>query len=612
MHTLRLTIFFVVLCGGLFFLPGATVAENPSVNVTTSIDDDTDEVLVFFESTADTNSLSASELQSHAADSQSEFLQRAAETDGLEVKTEFWITSAVLVEINTSAVPIETIAAETGAVAIHENVEVESHSVSAKTGETATAIDADPLSASVNASATYDSSVQSSATTYGLETIDAPRVWSTYDAQGAGISVAVLDTGVEPDHPDIELYTTDSTDPTYPGGWAEFNGDGHQVPSQPYDSGTHGTHVSGTVAGGNHSGTHVGVAPDVELMHGKVLDGGIGSGAGLLAGMQWAVDNDADIIALSLGSEELAPELIDPIEDITQTGTVVISSSGNNGDGMTSTPGNLYSVVGTGAVDSSNNVAPFSGGAVIETDETWGSAAPSSWPDTYVVPTITAPGVSVNSTVPGGEYNRFSGTSMAAPHVAGTVALVQSAAPDDTDVSPTTTRSILTETATEQPPGPDTRYGSGIVNAFNAAMKVNDDGIVHGTITATDGEPITDATVEVGGTETTTDGAGTYEIHTDAGDTELTVSASGYKSQTLSVDIVAGQSATQDVQLAANGHPSGVSQELFDAVDRDGTETLSRADVRNMINEYAQSGTVDGVEITRSDVRSLINWYAQQ
>lgn len=552
-----------ILVGVVILVFSGGVVADPSMTTTmsgdqtgspVSIDQNTsDQILVFFESADSTTvKTSSTDLQSHASDTQAEFLAVADQTDALRVVTKFWITSAVLVEADRSAVDIERIAANSGAVAVHKNAEIEVDATAATPADVSKRSgDHQATPSTPNQPLTSHNNQLSSIeptppTTYGINMIDAPEVWSNYATTGEGTTVAVLDSGVEPDHPDIDLYTNNSTDPTYPGGWAEFDKEGNKViGSTPYDSGDHGTHVSGTVAGGNASGTQIGVAPDVRLIHGKVAEGQSGTLAGVFAGMQWAMDNDADVVTLSLGSEP-TPVWIDPVETLVDAGIVVVASSGNIGDGTSSSPGNLYSVVGTGAVDETRAVAFFSSGDEIQTNVTWGSHAPSTWPEEYVVPAVTAPGVGVNSTVPGG-YSHKDGTSMAAPHVAGAIALMESASPEDTDFSPSETYSILRATSTDQPPEPGTRYGSGIANAFRAAMYVNDDGLLSGTITNETGNPIQNATVAVANVTTTTDEHGHYELLTDAGASEMSVSAFGYQTRTVPVDVKQGQSSTHNL-----------------------------------------------------------------
>ena len=583
MYSVRsMTLGFVFAGVMVLMLSGVVVAD---VSGTTSVDGETtslastdnatDQVIVFFESTDHSErNTSLTELQTHAADTQAEFLSLADRTDGVDIVTEFWITSAVLVEVNHSLVDIERLATENGAVTVRENSKVGSDSAGVRSidtprfEESRLSADARSISPSqnteerpppvVNPDDHITASSSPTPTTYGLEMIDAPRVWTNYDTTGEGTTVAVLDSGIEPEHPDIDLYTEDPDDPTYPGGWAEFDDEGNEVTgSTPFDSGSHGTHVSGTVAGGNASGTHVGAAPGVRLIHGKVADGQVGTIASVLAGMEWAMDNDADIVTMSLGSEP-TPVWIEPVETLVDAGIVVVTSSGNTGDGTTLSPGNLYSVIGTGAVNEDRHVPSFSSGEEINTTEMWGAHAPPAWPDTYVVPTVTAPGVRVTSTVPSG-YGDKDGTSMAAPHVAGGIALMKSASPNGTDLSPETVQSVLRATATEQPSQPNTRYGSGIINAFGAAMYVNDDALLSGTIVDETGEPIENASVTIGNRTTTTDEDGEYELLIDVDATELTVSAFGHETEHISVDADPGQSVTRNAIL-----PSVLDVEVID------------------------------------------------
>ena len=299
-------------------------------------------------------------------------------------------------------------------------------------------------------------------TTYGLDQIDAPEAWSTHDTQGEGTSVAVLDTGVDPDHPDIDL-----------AGWAEFDGSGNEVNSEPYDCGSHGTHVSGTVAGGSASGEHIGVAPETTLYHAGVLtlnrDGDCGgTGSSVIAGMEWAVQQNADVISMSLGGGGYFTPDIDAVRNAEAAGTTVVAAIGNGGEGTSDSPGNVYDSISVGASTSNRGIRPSSSGEQIDTDSAWGAAAPGDWPGTYTVPSIAAPGAGVKSSLPGGQYGRYSGTSMATPHVSGAIALLESAV--DRQLDPDEIERTLESTATKPadapaPPGDrDTRYGSGIID----------------------------------------------------------------------------------------------------------------------------------------------------
>jgi len=399
------------------------------------------------------------EMQKQAEESQKPLKQLAERKDSIEIKNNFWISNTIVLEADTN-LDIEDIARIQGVQTINPNFE-------AKTLE-----QLEPSSQTHNSAA-----VQSRETTYGLEQINATETWDHFGTKGDNVKVAVLDTGVGPDHPDIDIKDEN---------WAEFDDDGSKISgSQPSDCEEHGTHVSGTVVGGDESGEHIGVAPDAELMHGGVLmleeDCG-GTISSIIAGIEWAVDNDADFISASLGivdpfsgQSTYIDELIDPVKNANNNGAYFIAAIGNDDEGTTSSPGNIYDAFSVGATDSSYDVAGFSGGELVE-DGSWGDA-PSSWPDEYITPDVVAPGVGVKSAVPDDDWDWFDGTSMATPHVAGAAALMQSATSET--LSPSEIDEAFEETAWKPSDWDkddaafsegeqDTRYGYGIIDAYAA------------------------------------------------------------------------------------------------------------------------------------------------
>jgi len=404
---------------------------------------------------------SAEELRQHAEETQEPAVETVEEAGG-EVVRRFWVTNALLVEPRDEEGTVRGRLEDEG-YTVHDNHVFETSDEHSNTSsdDIEISLDANPKRA--------------------VEQINVTPVWEDLGVVGDGVKVAVLDTGVYADHQDINLRTDDPDDPTYPGGWAEFDPSGGRVDSEPRDSELHGTHVSGTVAGGNESGTAIGVAPGAELLHAKVFDE-TGTFAQLTAGLQWTAEQNPDVVSLSFGvacteSPVYVRSMIEPVRNLKSIGAFVVASSGNDGDGCTSSPGNIYDSLTVGAVDSDGDIARFSSGGRVNTTEAWGEAARSEWPDEYLVPDVTAPGIAVLSSVPGGqgdEYGRLDGTSMATPHVAGVSALVEAAT--ERDMLPIEHRAVLVETA-EKPGGgdPDTRHGVGVVDAYAAVELARDE-----------------------------------------------------------------------------------------------------------------------------------------
>ncbi len=253
---------------------------------------------------------------------------------------------------------------------------------------------------------------------YGIEASGAMAAWGAYGSKGAGVRIAVLDTGIDASHPDLAGKVA---------AFAEFDNAGNIIGTTPRDDGEHGSHVAGTIAGGNASGSYIGMAPDAQLLGGLVLPGGGGSVAQIIAGIQWAVSQNADVINMSLGgltTDVAVPEVFtNAVVGALVSGVPVAVAIGNEGNQTTGNPGNELFSFAVGATASRDEVAGFSGGRThLLTNST--IVDPNNLPLPYMKPEISAPGVAVMSSIPGNDYAPFSGTSMATPHVAGAVALL--------------------------------------------------------------------------------------------------------------------------------------------------------------------------------------------
>jgi subtilisin family serine protease len=299
--------------------------------------------------------------------------------------------------------------------------------------------------------------------TWGMERLEIPQIWET--TKGSGVKVAVLDTGVYGDHSALEGRVKKFVviDPL-----------GRRIETaRTFDSGQHGTHVCGTIAGGKSAdGTSIGVAPEADLLAAGVLIGNATLQT-LVEGLAWAIEYGADIINMSLGFsyyEPLFPEIFNLL--LKQFGILPVVAVGNENYGNSSSPGNAYNALSIGAVenlgDQTHDVAFFSSGASL--------VFPGQAEELVVTkPDVVGPGVQVYSCIPPEkrsdgvyEYTYMDGTSMATPHVAGVAALLMSAKPD----APTTEiMQVLKETA-KHPAGederPDNRWGYGLVHPVEA------------------------------------------------------------------------------------------------------------------------------------------------
>lgn len=282
---------------------------------------------------------------------------------------------------------------------------------------------------------------------WNMSMVNAPAAWRR--ATGRGVKVAILDTGIDINHPDLTVAGGVSFVPGV-SGWDDDQG--------------HGTHCAG-IAGARNNGTGVvGVAPRCSLYAVKVLNSaGSGQLSWILAGMGWAAANKMDVVSMSLGSNVSSPDAPCVVayqraaELIAQQGGIIVAAAGNNGrdedNPWVGQPARCPGFMAVAAVDRNRVLADFS------------SRGPANLPELRAVE-IAAPGVSVQSTWPGGGYRVLSGTSMACPHVAGAAALLKELHPNWT---PMQIRRHLKRTASDLgAPGNDPGFGAGLLNCHRA------------------------------------------------------------------------------------------------------------------------------------------------
>jgi subtilisin family serine protease len=377
--------------------------------------------------------------------------------------------------------------------------------------------------------------------------IGAPEAWAEgYD--GTGATVAVLDTGYDAGHPDLQDTVVGSanfsTNPTV--------ADGHG----------HGTHVASTIAGNGAAsgGLYKGVAPGTDLLIGKVLDDtGFGEDSAVMAGMEWAVAQGADVVSMSLGSEPTdgTDPLSQAVNDLSAASdTLFVIAAGNAGSepGTVSAPGSAEAALTVAAVDDGDFVA-------------WFSSRGPRVGDRGLKPDVSAPGVSVVAARAAGtelgtpvddDYTSLEGTSMATPHVAGMAAILKQLHPawDGEQL-----KALITETTVPVHDATGFDTGSGRISV-PAAL---------------DATVLVDPSLELGWfpfPQTSSQGTQTPLTYTNTGTTDVTFALSiaaedgvgeapaGVSLSADTVTVPAGGTATVelvlDPSIAAKGNSSGV------------------------------------------------------
>ncbi len=300
---------------------------------------------------------------------------------------------------------------------------------------------------------------------WGLDTVNAYEAWDITRGE-SDVIVAVLDTGIDWNHPDLAANMWSDAD-----GYHGYNAiDDNFFPMDDninsYDElgrwvantyTYHGTHVAGVVGAAISNSIGIAGMAQVRLMAVKVMnDSGEGTDAYVASGVRWATEHGANVITMSLGVDGSSAVLSNQIRYASDNGVVTVAASGNNGASYVSYPAAYPSVIAVGAVDDTSRRASFSN---------YGSGLD-----------LMAPGVGIystqgGSTTPDGAYHELSGTSTAAPFVAGVVALMMSVNPA---LTPVDIGAVMNGTAIAltSMTGWDTTTGWGIVDAFAAVESI--------------------------------------------------------------------------------------------------------------------------------------------
>ncbi|WP_046779995.1 S8 family serine peptidase [Streptomyces yangpuensis] len=406
---------------------------------------------------------------------------------------------------------------------------------------------------------------------WNIDRVKAPQVWDQTGVRGEGIVVANIDSGVDFTHPAVAgQYRGRNADGTHSHAYNWFDPAGVCAGAAPCDNNDHGTHTMGTMVGDDGGANKIGVAPGAKWIAAKGCESNSCSEASLLASGQWIVA-PTDLNGQN-PRPDLAPHIVNNswggaggdswYQQIVDTwraaGIFPAFSNGNAGPGCNTSgsPGDYASSYSSGAFDINNAIASFS--------------SRGAGPGGIVKPNISAPGVNVRSSVPGGAYEAFSGTSMASPHTAAAVALLWSAAPAlEGDIAQT--ESLLDGTALDTDSGQcggnaadNNVFGEGrldVLAAVGAAPR-GALGALGGTVRS-DGQPLAGVKVTADGPidrTATTAADGSYSFPAlSVGEYTVTAAKFGYGQQTTTATVTENATATGDFTLtqAASGKVTG-------------------------------------------------------
>ncbi|MCB8954319.1 MAG: S8 family serine peptidase [Ardenticatenales bacterium] len=374
---------------------------------------------------------------------------------------------------------------------------------------------------------------------WGINKVRAPLAWYGLGVDGSGITVAIMDSGVDAAHPALSANYRgrDGNDTT---SWYDVI-DGSATPFDPFG---HGTHVAGTAVGGEG----LGVAPGAEWIAVRVFNEfGFASDSDIHMGFQWLLAPNGDpalapdVVNNSWGGAPTDLQFMVDVEMLRDAGILPIFAAGNSGSfaGTISAPASYPDTLAVGATEPDDRVAWFS------------SRGPS--PITgQTRPGLVAPGVNILSTLPDGNYGLNLGTSMATPHVTGAAALVLSA---DPSLTPFALATVLTETVRPlAAPVPDDNNGYGLLDAYAAVASRLNVGQLVGTVKS-QGQPLpqTPVTVTTPAGQSLvyiTDDAGQFHAPLLAGNYDVSVTAYAHHDYHHTTHVSDGQTRTLPINLA--------------------------------------------------------------
>jgi thermitase len=371
---------------------------------------------------------------------------------------------------------------------------------------------------------------------WGLTKVEAAQAWELTTGS-PNINIAILDTGVDSDHPDLANKIISNVKFSNSGTTGDVYG--------------HGTHVAGIAAAMTNNGIGVaGLGYSSTIMNVKVLDdNGMGAYSWIASGIVWAADNGAEIINLSLGAPYASSVLEDALNYAWSKGVVVVAAAGNSGDTTPMYPAYYTNCIAAAATDANDAIAYFSN---------YGD-----WVD------VAAPGVSIYSTLKNNSYGYMSGTSMASPYVAGLAALVFTTV-SDVNGDGRLNDEVRSQIETTCDDIGVSGIGHGRINAAQAVGSVPvPPGAITGQVTdAEHGSAISGAEVSDGIRTALTDAAGMYAIDdVPPGSYQVVASKEGYQTSSLTVSVLSETTAVANFSLSQIIVPGSITGSVTDAED---------------------------------------------